>query len=558
MFTNLRRIPLLVVGIFLITTALSACGGSESETSRTRNAVVVPTCAEGGDCVVGDIGPGGGVVFVDLSSERDPGTYLEVAPAGWGDPEMWPTDPKARLCVDATMCPERLSRPSTAMGEGREAWDKISAQECDGCAQNLLRKLNEGDIKDWFLPNTKELQAVFDSGINRPLTTEEPYFSIGTSVLTSRALRFPTLMFRPGKPKASPEWVEGVEQLHVVPIRKFFKEQLSVNVKSDEELRAEYSLLKPITNLRVKFENSLMVFDFDLQKEGPVPQLHFVKLHYKTFGYTSFAVAGTATSGSTSPIQWSEGTQVSAFVDSHIYAINETFSAQSEEIEFTIPQPEALPGSSPVATPTDESVKDEISNLGQPIINVPSGGSEGEIDPQSLIKNLTNVLPDTNVEKIEIQIVSPSSSADNQWQAVSTDTPTPYSIPTDATGVNLRITTSDGTVIEQEKLVVHTSSRRQTAVPSSSTSLPTPQSTVKKPTVPSSTSVPSEQVDGEDADSADSNVTSSTAPDEEFDTPAENSTDGSAGGNSIVWFIIAILALLAAAFGAVKIRKNKS
>jgi len=73
-------------------TSTQVCG-STSTFSPFTSAERIPTCAEGGECAVGDRGPGGGIVFyVSTNTFSSPGStcntsckYLEVAPAGWND-----------------------------------------------------------------------------------------------------------------------------------------------------------------------------------------------------------------------------------------------------------------------------------------------------------------------------------------------------------------------------------------------------------------------------------------------------------------------------------------
>lgn len=57
-----------IVALALVGTAVTACGSSNS---RERNIPFVVRCAQGGPCKVGDIGPGGGVVFVGGGKPND-------------------------------------------------------------------------------------------------------------------------------------------------------------------------------------------------------------------------------------------------------------------------------------------------------------------------------------------------------------------------------------------------------------------------------------------------------------------------------------------------------
>ena len=76
-----------VVAAALLMVTLVAVGEWSDETI-TR--AVDPTCAEGGVCEVGDIGPGGGIVFyvtaTPFTSDASCGSnclYLEMAPKNW-------------------------------------------------------------------------------------------------------------------------------------------------------------------------------------------------------------------------------------------------------------------------------------------------------------------------------------------------------------------------------------------------------------------------------------------------------------------------------------------
>ena len=52
-------------------------------TSTTTTISLAPSCAKGGECRVGDIGAGGGVVFYVSSTPQWWGRYMEAAPNRW-------------------------------------------------------------------------------------------------------------------------------------------------------------------------------------------------------------------------------------------------------------------------------------------------------------------------------------------------------------------------------------------------------------------------------------------------------------------------------------------
>jgi hypothetical protein len=129
-----------------------SCGGSATP--------VADTCADGGACVVGDIGPGGGTVFyvhpsgtfscgVALSSTCK---YLEFAPYGWnggGD------DPGIDWCNVGT----DLDIDESGIGGGLANTTKADDTCTSGAIQTVASYTNNG-FDDWYLPTKSEVDEL--------------------------------------------------------------------------------------------------------------------------------------------------------------------------------------------------------------------------------------------------------------------------------------------------------------------------------------------------------------------------------------------------------------
>lgn len=173
--------------------------GNVSATAMETSTGVIETkisCAEGGVCELGDIGPGGGIVFYvrtpatvavwkstpnaegDLKFAVDGWKYLEVAPKSWSGSK---TDPTIRWC----------SNPNTRASwtkdlQGKDWYGKwvpgkvqtgylastgfgnteIIAKNCKSGAATSVRKYRGGGLTDWYLPRQTELNqlAMFAGG----------------------------------------------------------------------------------------------------------------------------------------------------------------------------------------------------------------------------------------------------------------------------------------------------------------------------------------------------------------------------------------------------------
>lgn len=112
-------------------------------------------CASGGRCVVGDIGPGGGMVFYAVAKMQKWGRYLEAAnPQTWQDGGV---DPKYTWCEKDNRLVGALG---TVIGSGEVNTKKILARCTDG-ATVAAHAYRGGGMTDWFLPSRDELFQMY-------------------------------------------------------------------------------------------------------------------------------------------------------------------------------------------------------------------------------------------------------------------------------------------------------------------------------------------------------------------------------------------------------------
>jgi len=112
------------------------------------------TCIDGGACVIGMVGPGGGVVFITPStSGNTTGMYFEAAPATWNggayDPQgvVWSNNASALIA----------GADGTSIGTGyQNTLDMYAAESSSTTAAGKALDLNLGGVDDWFLPSFSE------------------------------------------------------------------------------------------------------------------------------------------------------------------------------------------------------------------------------------------------------------------------------------------------------------------------------------------------------------------------------------------------------------------
>lgn len=133
----------------------------------------VATCAEGGTCVVGDIGPGGGTIFYVSSSNFNCGPlgynlcqYLEVAPNTWSGGSADPTASWSDIgyqSSDITSIPNLSNAAGESKGIGKGyifSKAQVAQGNSSSSAVGYARSYSGGGLSDWYLPTITELNQL--------------------------------------------------------------------------------------------------------------------------------------------------------------------------------------------------------------------------------------------------------------------------------------------------------------------------------------------------------------------------------------------------------------
>jgi hypothetical protein len=112
------------------------------------------TCATGGTCNIGDIGPGGGVVFITPSTAGGNGKYFEAAPANWAGIDD--IQSVAKFCTASTN-QDGINRGANNAAIGGGAVNTATFEQyCTGGAIKLVADYAGGGFTDWFMPSDGE------------------------------------------------------------------------------------------------------------------------------------------------------------------------------------------------------------------------------------------------------------------------------------------------------------------------------------------------------------------------------------------------------------------
>ena len=140
------------------------------------------TCAQGGTCIVGDTGPGGGIVFyVQTATAAAPWRYMEAAPNTWSG--VGQLDSVIRWCSEIndevallTTGTKTSVQTLTAIGSGFRN-TKMMLGSCTYGAANEAASYNGGGKSDWFLPSKDELNLLYLQKAILGMSTVADYWS---------------------------------------------------------------------------------------------------------------------------------------------------------------------------------------------------------------------------------------------------------------------------------------------------------------------------------------------------------------------------------------------
>jgi hypothetical protein len=158
------------------TTYTITATNTSGSTTATFTLTVVRTCANGGECIVGNTGPGGGIVFY---VQADGGTfncgvaftstckYLEVAPSGWNtgaDPLLlWAVAGNQSSDIATITNVDTAANNNNASGIGlgyKNSLAIVNQGNDTTTAAGAARAYGGGSKSDWYLPTAAELNLL--------------------------------------------------------------------------------------------------------------------------------------------------------------------------------------------------------------------------------------------------------------------------------------------------------------------------------------------------------------------------------------------------------------
>ncbi|CAB4340843.1 unannotated protein [freshwater metagenome] len=142
----------------------------------------IPSCSQGGSCIVGSVGPGGGRVFYVASTPFTCGanltsscSYLEAAPttgaSAWSDGNFyWSGSTSTRVGTTGTAIGTGLANTNAIVSQSNTAGRAATGSQAYRGPNNLT---------DWFLPSKDELNQMCKWARGLPWTSDSTLCSSG-------------------------------------------------------------------------------------------------------------------------------------------------------------------------------------------------------------------------------------------------------------------------------------------------------------------------------------------------------------------------------------------
>lgn len=399
-----------------------------------------PSCAEGGTCAVGDIGPGGGYVFYAAATPQPWGQYIEAHPK-----------PVAITLACAQNSPQ-VYTSTGAIGNGL-ADTKIIASTCTDSLAAKVLAATVGGKSDWFIPSKSELDALngfFGShaDIKSKFTfgPAELWSSTFTNYKSANGWHFVYIRdFRTPITK----WVSSNPWLAGIPVR-YFGEQaqpVSPTTPTTAAPTATKQLLAP-TNLSAVVTGNQIALSFNHDDVSGLAADRFeLVTTFDGVDYPSTIQKGGATLFFIDALRGTKQKYVVA-------AIAGDKRAASDSITITIPLLPVVPTDTPTTTPApDATVTDgnNVLNQDNPVIVLEPGDMIITLDPEIVLSDAQVISNNATPAKVEVR------TGKSEWTEVrSSGAASKITVPADADTFEIRVTDAAGVETIVSKPILRT------------------------------------------------------------------------------------------------------
>ena len=183
----------------VVITVTQAASAPWTTTTSSLMINVSKSCADGGACVVGDIGPGGGKIFYVAQTRQAWGRYLEAAPADLAS---------AAWC---NVSQNTLGARETLVGNGQANTNAVVASCSSGAAVNADNYTVNGK-SDWYLPGFDELEEIYRARTYVGITTGTYWSSTEDNSGAAKRFDFSAGVYVSGT-KAVPQSVRAIRSV---------------------------------------------------------------------------------------------------------------------------------------------------------------------------------------------------------------------------------------------------------------------------------------------------------------------------------------------------------